>query len=90
MTPPICAPGWRRSRTGSTTHPSSRKISKVLGLDLDEIIPGRGDGLVAEKRSRFPAAFQTEEHLSVALSHAEELWNPALQAEIVKRLKTFQ
>jgi hypothetical protein len=44
---------------------------------------------VAEKRSRFPAALQTEEHLSVALSHAEELWDPALQAEIVKRLTTF-
>jgi pimeloyl-ACP methyl ester carboxylesterase len=74
---------------GASPFPDGLPL-KVLGLDLDEIMPGRGDGLVAEKRSRFPATFQTEEHLSVALSHAEELWNSTLQAEIIKRLNTFR
>jgi pimeloyl-ACP methyl ester carboxylesterase len=73
---------------GASPFPDGLPL-KVLGLDLDEIIPGRGDGLVAEKRSHFPPAFKTEEHLPVALSHAEELWNPTLQAEIIKRLNTF-
>jgi pimeloyl-ACP methyl ester carboxylesterase len=63
---------------------------KLLGMDLDEIMPGRGDGLTADKRCRFPASFHAEEHLSVGLSHAEELWDPKLQAEIIRRLDTFQ
>ena len=63
---------------------------KLLGMDLDEIMPGRGDGLTADKRCRFPPPFGAEEHLSVRLSHAEELWSPPLQAAIIKRLETFQ
>jgi pimeloyl-ACP methyl ester carboxylesterase len=62
---------------------------KLLGMDLDEIMPGRGDGLTADKRCRFPESFHAEEHLSVGLSHAEELWDPGLQQEIIKRLSTF-
>lgn len=62
---------------------------KLLGLDLDEIMPGRGDGLTADKRCRFPSSFRAEEHLSVRFSHAEELWSAKLQTEIVKRLDTF-
>ena len=62
----------------------------VLGLDLDEILPGRGDGLTADKRCRFPASFRAEEHVSVRLSHAEELWDAGLQREIIKRLNSFQ
>jgi hypothetical protein len=30
-----------------------------------------------------------EEHLSLPLSHAEELWDPTLQATVIKRLATF-
>jgi hypothetical protein len=63
---------------------------KVPGLDVDEIMPGRGDGLTADKRCHFPPSFNAEEHISMALSHAEELWEPPLQAEIIKRLDTFQ
>jgi pimeloyl-ACP methyl ester carboxylesterase len=63
---------------------------KVLGIDVDEIMPGRGDGLTADKRCHFPPSFNAEEHISMALSHAEELWEPSLQVEIIKRLKTFQ
>jgi pimeloyl-ACP methyl ester carboxylesterase len=63
---------------------------KLLGMDLDEIMPGRGDGLTAEKRCRFPASFQAEEHLSFPLSHAEELWNPDLQRAVIQRLDTFR
>ena len=63
---------------------------KLLGMDLDEIMPGRGDGLTADKRCRFPPSFRAEEHLSVPLSHAQELWDATLQAEIIKRLDTFQ
>lgn len=62
---------------------------KVLGMDLDEIMPGRGDGLTADKRCQFPPSFRAEQHLSVALSHAEELWNPALQATIIEKLNSF-
>lgn len=63
---------------------------KRLGLDLDEIMPGRGDGLTAEKRCRFPAFFQAEKHLTFPLSHAEELWNPELQQAIIQQLDTFR
>jgi len=63
---------------------------KLLGMDLDEIMPGRGDGLTADKRCHFPSSFRTEAHLSVRLSHAEELWDPQLQAAIIERLDTFQ
>jgi pimeloyl-ACP methyl ester carboxylesterase len=63
---------------------------KLLNIDLDEIMPGRGDGLTADKRCRFPPSFSEEEHLSVRLSHAEELWDPLLQKEIIDRLETFQ
>ncbi len=62
---------------------------KLLGIDVDEIMPGRGDGLTANNRCRFPSSFRVEEHLSVRLSHAEALWDPDLQKEIVKRLDTF-
>lgn len=60
-----------------------------FGIDVDEIMPGRGDGLTAEKRCRFPASFQAEKHLTFALSHAEELWNPDLQQAIIQQLDTF-
>lgn len=63
---------------------------KLLGMDLDEITPGRGDGLTADKRCRLPPSYHPEEHLSVRLSHAEELWDPQLQAAIIERLNTFQ
>jgi pimeloyl-ACP methyl ester carboxylesterase len=62
---------------------------KLLGLDLDEVMPGRGDGLTADKRCRFPSPFAAEEHLTFRLSHAEELWDPQLQEAIVARLGTF-
>jgi len=74
---------------GASPFPDGIPI-KVLGIDVDEIIPGRGDGLTADKRCHLPATFKTEEHLSVQLSHAEELWSPDLQREIAKRLNTFQ
>ncbi len=63
---------------------------KLLGMDLDEIMPGRGDGLTADKRCRFPAHLHTEEHFSVRLSHAEELWDQSLQEAVIRRLGTFQ
>jgi hypothetical protein len=63
---------------------------KLLDMDLDEIMPGKGDGLTADKRCRFPESFHAEEHISVSLSHAEELWDPQLHAEIIKRLSSFQ
>jgi len=62
---------------------------KLLGLELDEVLPGKGDGLTADKRCRFPGTFRTEEHLSVPLSHAEELWDAGLQQRIVGILRTF-
>jgi pimeloyl-ACP methyl ester carboxylesterase len=63
---------------------------KVLGLEFDEILPGRGDGMTADKRCRFPASFKAEEHLSFPVSHAEELWDADLQKAITQRLGTFQ
>jgi hypothetical protein len=63
---------------------------KLFGIEVDEILPGRGDGLTADERCRFPDSFNAEEHLSVAASHAEELWSAELQQQIVKRLNTFQ
>jgi pimeloyl-ACP methyl ester carboxylesterase len=63
---------------------------KLLGMDLDEVLPGRGDGLTADKRCRFPTSFGRTEHLSFPLSHAEELWDPKLQAAVIARLETFR
>jgi pimeloyl-ACP methyl ester carboxylesterase len=63
---------------------------RLLGLELDEILPGRGDGLTADKRCRFPTTFRTEEHLSVPLSHAEELWDHDLQGVVLAKLGTFK
>ena len=63
---------------------------KLLGLELEEVLPGKGDGLTADRRCRFPATFQTEEHISVPLSHAEELWDAGLQKRILATLKTFK
>jgi pimeloyl-ACP methyl ester carboxylesterase len=63
---------------------------KLLGMDLDEIMPGRGDGMTADKRCRFPSSFRAEEHISVRLSHAEELWDADLQKTIIKRLNSFK
>jgi len=74
---------------GASPFPDGLPL-KVLGMDLDEIMPGRGDGLTADKRCQFPPSFRVEEHLSFPLSHAEELWDPKLQAAIIQRLNTFQ
>jgi len=63
---------------------------KLLGLELDEVLPGKGDGLTADKRCRFPTTFRTEAHLSVPLSHAEELWDAELQKKIIALLRTFR
>jgi pimeloyl-ACP methyl ester carboxylesterase len=63
---------------------------KLLGIDLDEVLPGRGDGLTADRRCRFPTSFGRSEHLSFPVSHAEELWDPKLQAAVIGRLSTFQ
>lgn len=63
---------------------------KLLGMDLDEVMPGRGDGLTAEKRCRFPASLGPSEHLTAPLSHAEELWDPNLQRSIIQRLDSFR
>lgn len=63
---------------------------KLLGMDLDEVMPGRGDGLTADRRCRFPASFAGTEHLSFPVSHAEELWDPRLQAAVIERLQTFR
>jgi len=62
---------------------------KLLKLDLDEILPGRGDGLTADSRWHFPAPFSAEEHLSFTLSHAEEPWDATLQAAIMQCLGTL-
>jgi pimeloyl-ACP methyl ester carboxylesterase len=63
---------------------------KVLGIDMEEILPGRGDGLTADKRCQFPPSFHAEEHAPFPLSHAEELWDSKLQQAIVQRLSTFE
>lgn len=63
---------------------------KLLGMDLDEVLPGRGDGLTADKRCRFPASFRGTEHFSFPVSHAEELWDSKLQAAVIRRLDTFR
>jgi hypothetical protein len=62
---------------------------KLFGIEIDEILPGRGDGLTADKRCRFPDTFGAEEHLTVPVSHAEELWSAGLQKQIARLLGTF-
>jgi pimeloyl-ACP methyl ester carboxylesterase len=95
-------PGWSSSRRlsfhwrakaieakGASPVPDGLPL-KLLGIDFDEIMPGRGDGLTAEKRCRFPASFGADEHLTFPLSHAEELWNRDLQRAIILRLNSFR
>jgi pimeloyl-ACP methyl ester carboxylesterase len=82
---------WKAKATeakGASPIPDGLPL-RLLGIDVDEILPGRGDGLTANSRCRFPSSFRAEEHLSVRLSHAEALWDPDLQKEIIKRLDTF-
>jgi pimeloyl-ACP methyl ester carboxylesterase len=95
---PRLYPGWKvqfhwRAKAveakGASPIPDGLPL-KLFGIELDEILPGRGDGLTADKRCRFPSLFDAEEHLSVRLSHAEELWDAGLQGEIVQRLDTFR
>jgi hypothetical protein len=74
---------------GASPFPDGLPL-KLLGMDLDEVIPGRGDGLTADKRCRFPATFRGTVHLSFPLSHAEELWNRKLQAAVIEQLDTFR
>jgi pimeloyl-ACP methyl ester carboxylesterase len=62
---------------------------KLLGMDLDEILPGRGDGMTADRRCHFPATFAGAEHLSFSVSHAEALWDPKVQQAILSRLESF-
>ncbi|MGD8738009.1 MAG: hypothetical protein PVJ85_14780 [Anaerolineae bacterium] len=73
---------------GASPFPDGLPL-RVLGLDPSEIMRGRGDGLTADKRCQFPASFQAEAHLSFPVSHAEELWDEALQTDVVQRLRTF-
>jgi hypothetical protein len=73
---------------GASPFPDGLPL-QVLGLDPSEIMPGQGDGLTADKRCQFPASFQAEAHLSFPVSHAEELWDEALQTAVVQRLQTF-
>ena len=47
-----------------------------------EITPGRGDGLVADARSKLPWS----KHETVALNHAEFLWDPPLQRRVARLL----
>ncbi|HSJ55531.1 MAG TPA: hypothetical protein VLC95_00015 [Anaerolineae bacterium] len=63
---------------------------KRLKIDMDELLPGLGDGLTADRRCRLPDSFNSEEHLSFPLSHAEELWDRELQAAVIERLNTFE
>ncbi len=82
---------WRakaREIKGASPFPAGLPL-KLLRMDLDEVTPGRGDGLTAEERCRLPASFRVEEHIRVPLSHAEELWDQELQRTIIDRLETF-
>jgi hypothetical protein len=65
------------------------KWLKAVGVKLDEMTRGRGDGLTADASCRFPASFHEEEHLSFPLNHGEELWTRELQQAIIQRLGTF-
>jgi pimeloyl-ACP methyl ester carboxylesterase len=78
-----------REVKGASPFPEGLPL-RLLRLRLDEIMAGLGDGLTADERCRLPASFDTEEHISVPLSHAEELWSPDLQAQIIERLLKFQ
>lgn len=62
---------------------------RTLGVKLDEITRGLGDGLTTDASCRFPASFREEEHLSFAVNHGEELWSAKVQQGIIARLQTF-
>ena len=82
---------WAKPLEAKATSPFPDGLPlKLLGIDLEEILPGHGDGLTANKHCQFPPSFRAEEHLSFPLSHAEELWDSKLQQAIVQRLSTFQ
>ena len=78
-----------REVKGASPFPEGLPL-RLLRLRLDEIMADRGDGLTADGRCRLPPSFNTEEHFSVPLSHAEELWSPDLQVQIIERLHKFQ
>ena len=46
----------------------------------DEVVPGRGDGLVADQRARLPWST----HTTLPLNHAEVLWDRGLQQRVAQ------
>ena len=62
-------------------------VSPMLGALPDhfvpEIMPGKGDGLVADARSRLPFA---STHITDNLNHAEVLWDHTVQQQVAQIL----
>jgi hypothetical protein len=79
--------GAPASQGGSvTTTASPREIDAVSPvLDAlrdfaDELVPGKGDGLVSDRRSRLPWSV----HVTDQLNHAEVLWDRPLQQRVLE------
>lgn len=50
---------------------------------IDEVKPGRGDGLVTNLSSRLPWST----HFTTTLNHAQVLWDPALQTQVLRLIE---
>ena len=54
---------------------------------VQEIAPGKGDGLVTDVSARLPKAiFSNATHTTNNLNHAEVLWDPGVQQQVLKIL----
>jgi hypothetical protein len=59
----------------------------VLAAITPELAPGSGDALTADARTRLPFALS---HTSNPLNHAEALYDPRLQAQVLAILRRFR
>jgi hypothetical protein len=62
--------------------PGASPVADSLPNLVEELTEGRGDLLTADSRTRLPWAT----HRTNALNHAEALWDPALQAQVLRIL----
>jgi pimeloyl-ACP methyl ester carboxylesterase len=65
-----------------TEVPGASPLADSLPDVIEELTEGRGDLLTADRRTRLPFA----PHQTNPINHAEALWDPLLQAQVLKIL----
>lgn len=69
-------------RRAAVELPAISPVATSLPPTVDELTEGRGDLLTADNRTRLPFAV----HQTNPINHAEALWDPTLQAQVLRIL----